>query len=430
MSRFLAAFLLLGTSLSAQPRIAADLAERLANGERVRVIVALTQPRAEIDAFDADDLTIHEQWSRVPAFAGEMTIGALSRLARQKNVVAVSIDRGGTIAMTESLSQIGASPVHARGFTGSGVTVAVIDTGITGTHPDFAGRIADEQCFCTTSSNRGCCPNGNKTQAGTGAARDDNGHGTVISGIIGSGGAVAPRGVAPSSTLVAVRVTDNTGTWAFTSQLISALNFIIERHPEVRVVNISLGNNQQIGDCDSLSADMLAIAAAVRTLRERGAAVFAATGNNAFTNGINMPACVSGIISVGAVYDTAGGAITFGNGVCTDMTTARDQIGCFSNSGPNLDLLAPGAWITSSGRSGGMATGTGTSQASPHAAGAAAVLFSLKPSLTVDAVESLMKRTGTTIVDTRNGIGAPRIDLQRAVDELIRDMKRRRSAAK
>jgi subtilisin family serine protease len=429
MSRFLVVVLFAFAALAeAQPRIAADLAERLANGERVRVIVALTEPRAEIEAFEPDELTIHEQWGHVPAFAGEMTIAALSRLARQKNVLAVSVDRGGTIAMNESLPQIGAPAMHARGFTGGGATVAVIDTGITSTHADFSGRISGEQCYCTTNGNKGCCPNGAKTQSGAGAARDDNGHGTFVSGIIASNGTVAPRGVAPSANIVVIRVTDAAGSWAFASQIISALNYIIERHPEVRVVNISLGNNQQIGACDSFSADTMAIASAVNTLRARGTAVFAASGNNAFSNGINLPACISGIISVGAVYDTSGGYLAFGNGVCIDVATRTDQITCFSNSGANLDLLAPGAWITSSSRSGGTAVGTGTSHASPHAAGAAAVLLGIRPSLTADALEALMKRTGTTLVDPRNGIGVPRIDLQKAVEDLIRDAKKRRSA--
>jgi subtilisin family serine protease len=317
--------------------------------------------------------------------------------------------------------------MFARGFTGAGVTVAVIDTGIDGTHPDFAGRIVDEQCYCFASDGSACCPNKDYEQRGPGAALDEQGHGTNVTGIIASAGTIAPRGIAPAANVVAIRVTDKNGAWMYASQIISALDFLIAHHPEVRVVNISLGSSYISDlDCDDVSAEMMALGAAVQTLRARGTAVFMSSGNGGRANGVTFPACVSGALAVGAVYDSNIGVLTRA-GVCKDDLTEADKVVCFSNSGPNLDFLAPGVFITSTGRGGGTETRGGTSQASPHAAGAAAILFSLKPSLTVSEMEQLLRSTGTTIVDPRNGYARPRIDLYRAVAELLKGTRRRRA---
>jgi subtilisin family serine protease len=89
---------------------------------------------------------------------------------------------------------------------------------------------------------------------------------------------------------------------------------------------------------------------------------------------------------------------------------------CFTNSNSTLDLLAPGAPITSAGRNGGRSTFFGTSQASPHAAGAAAVLLEVDPTLTPDQIETLLKTTGVKVTDAKNGLTFPRIDLLAAVN--------------
>jgi subtilisin family serine protease len=118
-------------------------------------------------------------------------------------------------------------------------------------------------------------------------------------------------------------------------------------------------------------------------------------------------------VAVGATYDSTFASIT-ANG-CTDAPAAADGIACFSNSGVALDLLAPGAPITSTGLNGGRSTFRGTSQASPHAAGAAALLLELNPALTPDQLESALKETGVPLLDARNGLLFPRIDVVTAV---------------
>jgi Ca2+-binding RTX toxin-like protein len=116
---------------------------------------------------------------------------------------------------------------------------------------------------------------------------------------------------------------------------------------------------------------------------------------------------------VGAVYDAGAGAIDWG--VCTDPTTAADKVVCFSNADSSLDLLAPGSAIVSSARGGGAAGLSGTSMASPHAAGVAALLLDAVPGLTPDQVEARLKSTGVSIVDSASGLAACRVDALNAV---------------
>src|SRR5207247_2408852 len=113
----------------------------------------------------------------------------------------------------------------------------------------------------------------------------------------------------------------------------------------------------------------------------------------------------------------------------TDPATVADQITCFTNSNITLDLLGPGARITSTGRGGGLSTFIGTSQASPHCAGAAAVLLEVQPKLTPDEIESILKATGVRIFDARNGLTIPRIDLLAAVQYVLNSHPRRRAIA-
>ena len=135
----------------------------------------------------------------------------------------------------------------------------------------------------------------------------------------------------------------------------------------------------------------------------------AAAGNDAYTNALGNPACTPGVISVGAVYDANLGGLTWGTNLCTDATTAADQVTCFSDSASFLTMLAPGALITAAGFTMG-----GTSQASPHVAGAVAVLRSTFPAETLNQTQARLVNSGTQITDARNGLVKPRLNLLEA----------------
>jgi hypothetical protein len=180
---------------------------------------------------------------------------------------------------------------------------------------------------------------------------------------------------------------------------------------------MSLGTDRlYTGRCDTADASTRALASVVATLRARGTLVFASSMNNRSTTAMAAPACIAGVVSVGAVYASRGPSFfVFG---CRDAAPAPDRVACFSDSDSALDLLAPGALVVSTGRGGGTSIYTGTSQASPHAAGAAALLLEADPSVSAATLERLLKTTGRPVTDPRNGVIVPRIDVAAALDSL------------
>jgi subtilisin family serine protease len=411
--------------------VGARVVDELRLRPRVRVIVALREPtapatdltlrNAEVGAIQGNvleglrpgDFLLTHRWQSLNAFAGDVTSAGLRALADDPDVLMVDVDPPAYADLAESAALIRADQVRGAGTTGRGVVVAVLDTGVDTHHADIRDSLIAEECFCTSPSGAGCCPNGSAQQSGPGAAEDDQGHGTNVTGIITSDGRVAPMGIAPDAQIVVVKVLDKTGAGTSTS-ILSGLDFVINQHPEVKVVNLSLGlANLFPGSCDSAASFTTAFAAAVNTLRGRGAVFFASSGNNGSTSQIAVPACIGNAIAVGAVYKADAGTISFG---CTDATTAADRIPCFSNSDSQVDVLAPGAPVTSAGIGGGVSTFVGTSQACPVAAGVAALMLSAHPGLSPDALEAALKNTGVTVIDPRNGLSFRRIDAKGAVD--------------
>ena len=303
---------------------------------------------------------------------------------------------------------IQASEAHALGFTGKGVVVAVLDTGINRNHPDLSDGIVDEACFC-----EGCCRSGASTDSGPGSAFDDDGHGTNVSGIIMSPGRVAPVGVAPDSFILAIRVLGPTG--GTTERIVSGLDAIVGT--SIKVVNMSLGGGRFTTVCDNADASTMLYGRAIAALRAQGTVTFVASGNDNFTDAVARPACINAAVAVGAVYDDSLGWQGWATG-CADTTTRADQVTCFSNSSPLVELLAPGSQITSAGLGAGTLTESGTSQATPHAAGAAAVLLEANPGLSPDQIVSALKETGAAVTDSKNGLTLPRINLKAALDRV------------
>jgi subtilisin family serine protease len=377
-------------------------------GER-RVAALQRSVLARLSRSDFQETAV---WREIPGFAGRVSRSGVAKLAADPRVVRVDLDSGGHGDDNESLPLIRGDVVHGQGYLGAGQTVAILDSGIDRANVDLAGAIVAEHCFLS----RGC-PNGQAEQDGPGSAQDDNGHGTNVAGIIASTGTIAPVGVAPAAKLVVVKVLDRNEVFQTSSQVISALDWVIANHPEVRVVNMSLGTNALFPDtCDSSSALTLSFASAVNTLRTRGALVVASSGNDGAKSAMEAPACIASAVSVGAVYDADVGVQAIFS--CVDQSSAPDLVPCFSDSSPALDLLAPGDVITSTGLGGGLSKYVGTSQAAPQVAGAAALLFSALPTATADAVESALESTGVKITDGANGRVTPRIDIAAALAAL------------
>ena len=397
----------------------------------VRVVVALREPEggAQLSArsrriretrnrvfFDIEpaEFDMKYEWNHVSAVAGDVNAAGLAKLLRDPNVLRVDVDVPGHIATSESATQIRATELHSSGITGAGILVAVLDTGIDSGHSDLADDLVAEQCFCENAGGSGCCPSGGTSESGPGSARDEHGHGTHVSGIISGSGGVAPRGIAPDAKIVAIRVLDRDGIASGTAQVVSGLDYLLSSQPDVKVANFSLGFSVLFsGQCDSSASFTIAFAQAINALKARGTMVLASSLNTGSASEIGLPACVGSAVAVGAVYDGNVGSVTFGS--CTDSTTSADQVTCFSNSNALVDVVAPGGATTSTGIGGGLATWFGTSQACPHAAGAAALLFQAKPSLSVDQVLNALKATGIVVTDGKNGMSFPRIDVAAAL---------------
>jgi len=369
---------------------------------------------AVLDQISPGEFRVTDTFTNLSAVGGYVTYEGLKKLVRDYRVQKIDLDVPGHMALAESSELIRSRDLHAQGITGAGVTVAVLDTGIDSDHPDLADDIVAQQCFCTNADGvTGCCPGGKTEASGPGGAEDEQGHGTHVAGIITSGGRVAPRGVAPDADIVVVRVLDKTGSAASATQLMKAFDWIISTQPSVKIVNTSLVFGSFAGQCDTTSSFTAALAQAVNTLRARGTLTVSSAGNSANKSEIGAPACLTGAIGVGAVYDANVGTISFG---CTDGSTSADKVACFSNSSVAVDLLAPGAAITSSGMGGGVAGFAGTSQAAPHVAGALALMLQAKPAASASELENALKGSGRPISDPGNGVTATRIDVKNAVD--------------
>jgi subtilisin family serine protease len=264
-----------------------------------------------------------------------------------------------------NLTRIGAPSAWAAGLSGTGVRVAVLDTGVDAGHPDLAGRVAAAQDF-----------------TGGTDATDHNGHGTHVASLLAGSGAAAAgarKGVAFGATLLSGKVLDDNGTGQF-SAIIAGMEWAAAQG--ARVVNMSLG-----ADIASNGTDPLSLA--VNGLTEsRGVLFVTSAGNRGPAAGtIAAPGAADAALTVGAVDD-------------------KDRLADFSSRGPRAgdyaikpDLVAPGVEIVGA-RAAGTSLGTpvdanytrlsGTSMAAPQVAGAAALLAQEHPQWTAGTVKAAL----------------------------------------
>ena len=367
---------------------------------RLRSEVAAAQKSA-IGRARRDELVVMRQYSAVPAFAANArSEDAVLALAKDPSVRRIDLDVGGTGLLAASVPFIGATERHQVGNLGQGVVVAILDSGVDTDHPDLADAIVHQACFGDANGSIdgvGFCPGGSDRRVGPGAAEDDAGHGTHVAGIIASNGIVSAPGVAPAASIVAIKVTNNcnfSGCFFSFGEIVAALDYIITNNAtlQVRAINMSIGTSALFtGECDNAASFTMAGAAAVNILRSMGVISFASAGNNGSGVAMTAPACIRNVVSVGA-------------------TDNHDVVAAFSNSNATTDIFAPGVSIVSDSRFGGTITASGTSMASPHAVGCAALLIDSGEALTPDAIESRLETSPFRVTDPTNGLSFPRID--------------------
>lgn len=429
-------------STSAAPASLKALRQAAATEGRVSVIVGLKVPFAPEGALPASEAEEQREeiaeatatvsarfastitrapsavrtYETVPFIALEVTPAELERLAADPNVISITENGQNQLSLAQSLPIVQGNQAHSAGFTGTGQTIAILDSGVDKNHPFFGGRVASEACYSGGGAgSTSVCPGGvpSSTAPGSGmpCSFEDCDHGTHVAGIA-AGSNSSIKGVAPGASIISVQLASRQGNElvVWDADVIKGLERVYELRNQftIAAVNLSLGRGQFTSLCDSAAP---AYAAVINNLKTAGIATVAASGNNSYTNSMALPACFSGAVSVGAVS-------TSNWGLCEDATTAQDKVACFSNSASFLSLLAPGVPINSSLPNGQYGLNGGTSMAAPHVAGAWAVIKQKAPAASVDAVLAALHNTGTAIVDYRNGISKRRINVKAALDTL------------
>ncbi len=191
--------------------------------------------------------------------------------------------------------------------------------------------------------------------------------------------------------------------------MVAALDWIRVNHADTDVVNASLGTGTLFsGSCDASTSFTIAMATAVDSLVTNGTMVFASSGNQGSATQVAAPACLQNAFAVGAVWDAPGGAITFLG--CNETSRSADQPTCFTNSNATVDLYAPGALVTASGRDGVISTFGGTSQATPLTAGCAASILATNETLRPADLKAMLLASPTQVTDAKNGLAFPRLN--------------------
>jgi len=365
-------------------------------------------------------------------------------LRNDPRVASVVDDQLHAPSLYEAVTTIGGSTTTGfsdgtSSYTGTGYSVAVLDTGVLSTHDMLSGKVIAEACFSvnqeyTDASVTSSCPGGVESSTATGSAADclttdatGCGHGTHVASIASGAPVVVSvnaqnetlSGVAAGSDIVAVNVFSEVSSvslcgsatpcmMSFTSSQLAAFDFLLDGiiadsfSSPLAAINMSLGGapyHSSQTQCDA-NSEFTAYNNTLGVFASHGVATVIATGNAGDTAGnedkIASPSCLSNAIAVSATNKTG------------------TAIASYANNGPLTDLLAPGGEYNGtdaetmilgagSGSDTEIVVKQGTSMAAPMVAGAFAVLKDRHPSATVGQLLGLLQATGTAVDDTRVG---------------------------
>ena len=310
-------------------------------------------------------------------YAARLTPAAVTVLSRDPRVAAVLPDREVHITaqtVPAGIRRIGADVSSARAGDGRGsvdVDIAIIDTGIDPRHKDL-----------NVVGGVNCVP-------GNLSSNDLNGHGTHVAGTAAArDNKMGVVGVAPGARLWAVRVLDATGsgTW---SSVLCGIDWVTAHADTIEVANMSLGGAGSEGSCTDHG-----LREAICRSTAAGVTYVVAAGNASMDASSSVPATFPEVITVSAIADFDGLPGGFGSPTCAYGTD--DTFAGFSNFGADVDLAAPGVCVLSTWRGGGYRSISGTSMASPHAAGAAALYLSTHPGASPATVRTALRDAGTS----------------------------------
>jgi subtilisin family serine protease len=373
--------------------IPADAAELVASGKLDKELFNITGLiRQRYDDAHTDSVPlIIEQAAQTQRRFGELNMASVNaRKGSWREVTSsgkkVWLNAKLSASLDVSVPQIGAPAAWQGGHTGQGVTVAVLDSGIDGTHPDLAGKVAVAKDF-----------------TGTGGTNDVAGHGTHVASTI-VGGDAKFRGVAPGARLAVGKVLDDSG-YGQTDDIIEGMRWAVTE-AKAKVVNMSLGGGQSDGT-DPISQ-------AVNELSKAHGTLFVtAAGNASPFQKVSSPAAADAALAVANM-------------------TKSGQVSATSSRGPRLgdaamkpEIAAPGTDITAarakdSPGEGGHVAKSGTSMAAPHVAGAAAILAGQHPDWNGEAIKSALIATASPVEAHPYEAGNGRVDIARATTSPVR----------
>ncbi|WP_431961516.1 S8 family serine peptidase [Actinacidiphila sp. bgisy160] len=344
----------------------------------------------QLPSIDAQALRVADQ--DLAAFWKQLVPAADASMAKVTAATPrIWLDHKVRPTLDRSTAQINAPAAWAAGFHGEGVKVAVLDTGADQTHPDLAGRVSEAKDF-----------------SDSGSTQDHFGHGTHVAATVAGSGAASSglrKGVAPSADLLIGKVLGDSGSGS-ESQVIAGMEWAATQG--AKVVNMSLGADMQTDGTDPMSL-------AVNEISRSSGALFVVAAGNAGELGeltVGSPGAADAALTVGAV-------------------DRDDSLASFSSRGPRFgdkaakpDITAPGVGIVAA-RAAGTTMGdpvddhyvaaSGTSMATPHVAGAAALLAGQHPGWTGEQLKDALVSTSHTVsgqVPTEQGGG--RVDVKAA----------------
>ncbi|UCM89750.1 S8 family serine peptidase [Streptomyces marincola] len=341
---------------------------------------------ADLDVIDAEALTV----------SADEAAGIWAALTSGTGVESVSLDGIVEQALDESVSQIGANEVWDTGYDGTGVTIAVLDTGITTQHADVSGKVLQHVNFSASAD-----------------TADRRGHGTHVASIAAGTGAMSSgqyTGVAPGAQLLSGKVLDDNGS-GFKSDVIEAMQWAVDEQADI--VNLSLGWPTDNLD-DPLDDAVDALSAQSDTLF-----VIAAGNEGPGTRTLRTPGVSESALTVGAVDKSD---------VLADFSSRGPQ---YLNGTIKPDVTAPGVDIGAAASPGSRAETTnpalapgyvaldGTSMASPHAAGAAALLKQAHPEWGGEEIKAALTASAVPGDYSAFEQGAGRIDVAAALEQTV-----------